>query len=167
MKKRKKILHINFMILFILIPINSYGQTYASIGISVNILPKIEVIGERPLNFGVLSPGDKITIDLESEMSGCFSIYSDKPGEVFIDFQLPTYLHDGNGNKLPINFKNNDAGFFEKNKSNLIKRFNPNHSKRIEINRENKIYIGCDLEIPEDITHFGQYYGEIIVVVEH
>lgn len=82
MKTRKKILHFNVLVLFVLITQNSYGQTYASIEVSVNIIPKIEVIGERPLNFGTLSPGDKITIDLDSEMAGSFIINSDKQGAI-------------------------------------------------------------------------------------
>lgn len=167
MKTRKKSLQIGLLVLFTLISIQSHGQTYASIGVSVNILPRIEVIGEKPLNFGTLSPGDKISIDLESEMAGSFIINSDKQGDVFVDFELPTYLSDGNGNKIPINFKNDDAGIIQSRNSNTLQRFNPNTNKRIEVERKQRIFIGCDLEIPENITHFGQYYAEIRVIVEY
>jgi hypothetical protein len=167
MKTRKKILHLNLLVLFVLISTHSYGQTYASIGVSVNILPRIEVIGEKPLNFGTLSPGDKINIDLESEMAGSFIIHSDKESDVSINFELPEYLSDGNGNKIPINFKNSDAGFLNSRSYNTVKRFNPNYSKRMEITKESRIFVGCDLEIPEDVTYFGKCYAEIRVIVEY
>lgn len=164
MEISKKVLHLLIMMTFL--TTSSYSQTYASIGVRVNIIPRIEVIGERSIDFGTLTPGSKIDINADSTMSGSFIINSDKPGEVFLDFDLPKYLTDENGNQLPISFNENHAGV-EQDKSNIVKRFNPNHSKRLDIFKNKRIFMGCDLEIPNDFVHFGEYYGEIRIIVEY
>ena len=152
---------LQFVFICLIFHSNLFGQTYASIGVSVNILPRIEVIEERSLNFGSLSPGDRIVIDSESDMAGCFSILSDKYGIAIIDFELPEYLECTNGNRITIDIS--DAVIVNAK----AERFNPKSPRRIDINRNQKIQIGGTINIPEDIEYFGQYYGEIRLIVEY
>ncbi len=140
---------------------NLFGQSYASIGVSVNILPRIEVVEERPLNFGTISPGDKITIDVESGMAGCFSIASDKSGVAVIEFELPEYLECVNGNRIPVNIT--DGGII----TDRLERFDLRSPRFVDVIRNQRIQIGGSIEIPDDIEYFGQYSGEIRLIVEY